>query len=103
MSIKIKSNNIEEDYEVLVKQTASFLNNFIAVFHYDWDYAKELIEDSEFFCIAKEGTFLKPNVKDIENNWVLRKNLLDDYESLKNLLNAISYKVEIKDEIKNSS
>jgi len=79
VAAKLIAENSGEFQEAL----AAFLDGFKLVFDHDWDLTKSrLAEDSSHWYISKDGTFLRPKVRDESNNWANRGSLLDSYRNL---------------------
>ncbi len=57
-----------------------FLDNFELVFDHDWPVTEVNLNNEHL--ISKRGTFLRPGVRDEENNWANRAGLLDSYRDL---------------------
>lgn len=61
------------------------ISNFMILFHIvfdiDWGHTESCLEESGLF-IQKNGTFINPRVKDEENNWANRGQLLKAYREL---------------------
>lgn len=71
----------------LLEQVSRFLCSFEGVFDHDWDYTKSAMENAIDHDLIKEnGTFIKPLVEDESNNWGNRGSLLDEYRTLRKVL-----------------
>ena len=58
-----------------------------SVFNSDWEHTKSCMSGEISSCfIDNDGTFLRPGVGDLSNNWASRGNLLHVYEKAVMLL-----------------
>jgi hypothetical protein len=65
----------------LIEALREFIGAFEVVFQHDWNYTKMMFGDEEEGC-----TFLKPGIKDENEDWGSRGELLEKYRRLKKLM-----------------
>ncbi len=70
----------------LARAAGRFVESFRHVFHYDWGYTHQCLQD--FGLVSKGGTFITPGLDNHQEfqNWHARGSLLDAYRALAELL-----------------
>lgn len=73
--------NTGEIHELL-EALSAFVTMFELVFDHDWDTTRAILDNPEHY-IESDGTFIRPEVHDEDNNWANRSSLLAAYRKLR--------------------
>ncbi len=86
---------LSEDIFEIEEAISGFVINFESVFNNDWEFTRDLISNECF--IAKDGTFINPEVADESNNWGNRGSLLRSYRQLLEVMDKYNIPHSLED------
>ena len=73
------------DIHELLQALSEFVTMFELVFDHDWTTTRAILDNPEHY-IESDGTFIRPEVHDEDNNWANRGSLLAAYRKLRTCL-----------------